>query len=148
MTKDEALRSALAQLDGYSSRAIAAELNARGIPAPNGGQWLSQQVLRIQRLRGVDTSRRPKVTRPYPKSVAAHDYAETLRPLLESKSLARLSANAIADELNKRGIKTHKGGKWSTSLVIRVQIRLGPDMRRLTRRADLPPLTRAWWAKD
>ncbi|MDB5596089.1 MAG: site-specific recombinase, invertase Pin [Hyphomicrobiales bacterium] len=34
---------------GGSLRAVAAELNARGIPAPSGGQWQAPQVLRVIR---------------------------------------------------------------------------------------------------
>ena len=45
----EALRSTLEELAGKSARAIAAELNARGIATPNGGKWQSTTVIRVQR---------------------------------------------------------------------------------------------------
>jgi DNA invertase Pin-like site-specific DNA recombinase len=45
----EALRPLLAELSHLSARAIAAELNARGVPTPNGGKWHSETVLRVQR---------------------------------------------------------------------------------------------------
>jgi DNA invertase Pin-like site-specific DNA recombinase len=45
----EALRPILAELAGQSARAIAAELNRRGIPTPSGGPWYSTTVLRVQR---------------------------------------------------------------------------------------------------
>ena len=48
--------------------------------------------------------------------------AEALRPLFEE--LAGLSANAIAVELNARGIATPTGSPWSAVTVIRVQRRL------------------------
>jgi DNA invertase Pin-like site-specific DNA recombinase len=48
--------------------------------------------------------------------------AEALRPLLEE--LAGLSANAIAIELNARGVATPTGSPWSAVTVIRVQRRL------------------------
>jgi DNA invertase Pin-like site-specific DNA recombinase len=45
----EALRPILAELAGQSARAIAAELNRRGIPTPSGGPWYSTTVIRVQR---------------------------------------------------------------------------------------------------
>jgi DNA invertase Pin-like site-specific DNA recombinase len=45
----EALRPILAQLAGMSTRGIAAELNRRSIPTPNGGPWHSETVSRVQR---------------------------------------------------------------------------------------------------
>ena len=45
----EALRPTLEELAGKSARAIAAELNARGIATPNGGKWQSTTVIRVQR---------------------------------------------------------------------------------------------------
>jgi hypothetical protein len=138
-----ATRAVFAEFDGWSSRAIAAELNARGISAPAGGQWSSPQVLRIQHQLGIPTGQRPKVTRPYPSRVAAHAYAESLRPLFAE--LASLSTHKLAAELNARKVPTASGkGKWSASLVVRVEERLGrPE---LDLKGDLPPLTRAWAA--
>jgi DNA invertase Pin-like site-specific DNA recombinase len=43
------LRPVLAELAGLSARAIAAELNARGIATPNGARWHTETVLRVQR---------------------------------------------------------------------------------------------------
>ena len=48
--------------------------------------------------------------------------AEALRPLLSE--LSALSANAIAVELNKRGVATPTGAPWSAKTVSRVQKRL------------------------
>ena len=45
----EALRPILAELDGMSARAIAARLNVRKVPTPNGGPWYAATVIRIQR---------------------------------------------------------------------------------------------------
>jgi DNA invertase Pin-like site-specific DNA recombinase len=48
----EALRPVFKELDELSARGAAAELNSRGIPAPNGGQWFAVQVIRVrERLR-------------------------------------------------------------------------------------------------
>jgi DNA invertase Pin-like site-specific DNA recombinase len=45
----EALRPIFVELAGKSSRAIAAELNARNIVTPTGGKWHAETVLRVQR---------------------------------------------------------------------------------------------------
>jgi DNA invertase Pin-like site-specific DNA recombinase len=45
----EALRPILAELSGKSARAIAAELNARGVATPSGAKWHTETVLRVQR---------------------------------------------------------------------------------------------------
>jgi DNA invertase Pin-like site-specific DNA recombinase len=52
----------------------------------------------------------------------ANARAETLRPLFTE--LAGLSANALAKELNSRGLKTHRGCKWSAVAVIKIRERL------------------------
>ncbi len=39
----------LAELAGKSARAIAAELNARGVATPSGGRWHAETVIRVQR---------------------------------------------------------------------------------------------------
>jgi hypothetical protein len=45
----EALRPILAELAGMYANAIAAELNARNVPTPNGGTWRAVSVIRVQR---------------------------------------------------------------------------------------------------
>jgi DNA invertase Pin-like site-specific DNA recombinase len=45
----EALRPLLAELSSLSARAIAAELNARGVATPAGGRWHALTVIRVQR---------------------------------------------------------------------------------------------------
>ena len=45
----EALRPILAELSGKSARAIAAEMNTRGIATPSGGRWHAETVIRMQR---------------------------------------------------------------------------------------------------
>lgn len=50
----EALRPILTELAGLSARSIAAELNARQVPTPNGRPWHAVTVIRVQRrLEGV-----------------------------------------------------------------------------------------------
>jgi DNA invertase Pin-like site-specific DNA recombinase len=45
----EALRPILAELEGLSATAIAAELNRRSVPTPNGAAWHAGSVIRVQR---------------------------------------------------------------------------------------------------
>ncbi len=45
----QALLPILAELNGMSARAIAAQLNVRNVPAPNGGPWYAVTVIRVQR---------------------------------------------------------------------------------------------------
>jgi DNA invertase Pin-like site-specific DNA recombinase len=50
--RDEELRPVFVELQEMSANGTAAELNARGIPAPNGGRWFAVQVIRVrERLR-------------------------------------------------------------------------------------------------
>ena len=48
----EALRPVLAELASMSARAIAAELNRRAVPTPNGKPWHATTVIRVQRRLG------------------------------------------------------------------------------------------------
>ena len=43
------IRPILTELAGKSARAIAAELNERKVPTPNGGPWYAATVIRVQR---------------------------------------------------------------------------------------------------
>ena len=52
----------------------------------------------------------------------AEAFAERVRPILAE--LSELSARAAAQELDRRGYATARGGKWSATLVIRTRARL------------------------
>jgi DNA invertase Pin-like site-specific DNA recombinase len=93
----------------------------------------TKAALQAAKARGVKlgnpTGQPPKAT---PESRArgaeatsklAKDFAERLRPVLAD--LADRSANAAAKELDRRGIATAMGGKWSAGKVISVRTRLG-----------------------
>jgi DNA invertase Pin-like site-specific DNA recombinase len=45
----EALQPLMSELSSLSARAIAAELNARGVATPSGVRWHPEAVLRVQR---------------------------------------------------------------------------------------------------
>ena len=49
----EALRPLMSELSSLSARAIAAELNARGVATPSGARWHTETVLRVQRRLGT-----------------------------------------------------------------------------------------------
>jgi DNA invertase Pin-like site-specific DNA recombinase len=53
---------------------------------------------------------------------AAIDRAEQMRPILAK--LAGLSSHAIARELNQIGVKSPRGGQWSSMTVLRLKARL------------------------
>ena len=52
-----------------SLRAIAAELDARGIPAARGGKWSAVQVSRL--LERVNASTAQRISRPFVAGAAA-----------------------------------------------------------------------------
>jgi DNA invertase Pin-like site-specific DNA recombinase len=49
----EALRPLMSELSSLSARAIAAELNTRGVATPSGARWHTETVLRVQRRLGI-----------------------------------------------------------------------------------------------
>jgi DNA invertase Pin-like site-specific DNA recombinase len=55
--RDEALRATLVPMVGMPSRAIAEQLNSRGIAAPRGGAWEHKSVLRMMARLGLKTAR-------------------------------------------------------------------------------------------
>lgn len=53
----------------------------------------------------------------------ADEFAALIQPLLDSE-LAALSANATATELNKRGVRTRRGGQWTARSVLNLKARI------------------------
>jgi recombinase len=56
------------------------------------------------------------------RAAVANGFARLIRPLLDSE-LAGLSANAAAAELNRRGVQTSRGGKWTARTVLNLKAR-------------------------
>ena len=52
--------------------------------------------------------------------LSANKFAELIQPLL----VAGLSANATAHELNRRGVRTARGGSWTARSVLNLKARL------------------------
>jgi DNA invertase Pin-like site-specific DNA recombinase len=92
----------------------------------------TKAALQAAKARGVKlgnpTGKPPKAT-PESRSRGgeatsklAKDFAERLHPVLAE--LSGLSANAAAKELDRRGIATARGGKWSAGKVISLRARI------------------------
>lgn len=96
------------------TRAALAVAKARGVKLgnPYGAASLQAAATAETRARGAATT-----------SKKARDFAERLRPVLFT--LDGLSARAAAAELDRRGIATAAGGKWSAGKIITVRQRLG-----------------------
>ena len=96
------------------TKAALAAAKARGVKlgGPLGAATLRAAATPETRRRGVDATK-----------ARANAFAERLRGVLAA--LDGLSARAAARELERRGIATANGGKWSAGKVIAVRQRLG-----------------------
>jgi len=105
-----------------SRRALAGELNRRGIPTARGGRWQYTTVVRVLRRLGLLTSGKGgrinngQVSKQG-ADARAKSLASTIRAL-QAKGL--VSFNAIAHTLNKREIPTALGGRWHPASVSRL----------------------------
>jgi DNA invertase Pin-like site-specific DNA recombinase len=92
----------------------------------------TKSALQADKARGV------KLGNPRPETAGFHNrraakaaqesadkFAELIRPLLEG-DLARLSANSTAQELNRRGVQTPRGGTWTATSILNLKARLKP----------------------
>jgi hypothetical protein len=102
-----------------SYRGLANELNRRAIPAAAGGRWHRNTVMRmLTRLRQL-TSEGGGINNELAMMRVADVRAEAFRPTIRKlRKAGFVSINAIARELNERGIPTARGGKWHLSSVI------------------------------
>ena len=96
------------------TKAALAVAKAKGVKLgnPNGAAPLRAAATTETRAKGAATN-----------SKKAGDFAERLRPVLST--MDNLSARAAAADLDRRGIATARGGKWSAGKVITVRERLG-----------------------
>ena len=117
-----------------SHRALANELNRRGIPGAAGGTWHRNTVMRmLTRLRQL-TSEHGGINHDLAMKRAADVRAESLGPTIRKlRKAGFVSISAIARELNERGIPTAPGGKWHLTTVTRLLERLD-RLDRLSRR--------------
>jgi hypothetical protein len=111
-----------------SQRALAEELNRRGIPTARGGSWHRTSLGRMLARLGLIT--KGTINNGLASKQAAGEQAEALASTfreLQAKGLVSLSA--IARELNARQIPSARGGKWHPATVSRLLPRLAASRR-------------------
>jgi hypothetical protein len=129
-----ALASTLRELRAagfISRRALADELNRRGIPTARGGSWHYTTVVRMLTRLGLLTSGKGGrinngLASKQGADARAKALASTIRAL-QAKGL--VSFSAIARELNEQEIPTALGGKWHPASVSRLLHRLALSRR-------------------
>jgi Recombinase len=129
-----ALASTLRELRAagfISRRALADELNRRGIPTSRGGSWHYTTIVRMLTRLGLLTSGKGGrinngLASKQGANARAKALASTIRAL-QAKGL--VSFSAIARELNEQEIPTALGGKWHPASVSRLLHRLALSRR-------------------
>jgi Recombinase len=102
----------------FSERALAAELNRRGIRGARGGRWHRGTVRAVLLRLGLITVRRGRVNMRLAHKRAADARASVLAATIRRlRKTGVVSFSAIARELTKRQVPTARGGKWHRSTV-------------------------------
>jgi hypothetical protein len=104
-----------------SYRALADELNRKGIPAARGGRWHYTTVVRMLKRLGLNTSGSNGLAIKRAADARAKALASTIRKL---RKAGFVSLGAITRELNEREIQTARGSKWHRSSVRKLLLRL------------------------
>ncbi len=108
-----------------SQRGLANELNRRGVPGAAGGRWHRNTVARMLTRLGRLTSGQGGMNNGLISKQVADARAEAFGPTIrELRKAGFVSIQAIARELNERGIATARGGKWRLTTVTRLLKRL------------------------
>jgi Recombinase len=135
-----AFASALRELQAsgvVARRAIADELNRRGVPTERNGRWHYTSVVRM--LTRLVNPAAGRVGAGASSRQASLVRARTLAPLIRQiQSAGTVTPRAIAMELNARGIRASRGGKWHPTTVSRLLSRLQRPAAGPNRRARLP----------
>jgi Recombinase len=106
-----------------SQRALANELNRRGIATARGGNWHRTTVVRM--LKRVAPPSGGGISNGLENKRAADVRAESLGPTIRKlRKAGFVSIKAIAGELNERGVAAPRGGKWRLTTVTRLLQRL------------------------
>ncbi len=94
--------------DGLSQPAIAGELNRRAIPAPGGGLWRSWSVFRVLRATKEFVPQAEAINAAASGRWVSHAHRRALglAPLVMELRGQGLTLYAIAQEFNKRGIRS------------------------------------------
>jgi hypothetical protein len=133
-----------------TSRTMAAELNRRGYKAPRGGIWHQKQVLRVAERLSRDypdydspfipkaLTNRLKARADRPSTAIERLHARHLRPRLELlKSNGVTDPTRIANLLNRAGLCSFNGGRWSPATAKRL-VELAYPVETLTDRRVKP----------
>jgi hypothetical protein len=123
-----ALASTLRELEaaGFKTRrALADELNRRGIPTALGGRWHYTTVVRMLTRLGLITLGKGRTNNRLAHKRAADARAKPLAATVRKLRRAGfVSIKAIARELNKQRIPTARSSKWHPTTVTRLLRRL------------------------
>ena len=108
-----------------SQRALADELNRKGIPAPRGGRWYQTTVAKTLTRLGLITvgkgSTNQRLAVKQAADARARALASTIRKL---RKAGFVSVSAITRELNERQVPPAWGSKWHRNTVSRLLERL------------------------
>ena len=108
-----------------SHRALAEELNRRGIPAPQGGGWHLTTVVRMLARLSLIALGNGRSNSRVAAMRAADARAEALAARIRKlRKAGFVSLSAIARELDKRRVRAARGGKWHRSSVSQLLRRL------------------------
>jgi hypothetical protein len=113
-----------------SRRALANELNRRGVPTAHGGRWHHTTVVRILTRVDLLTSENGRINNGrinngLANKRAADARARALAPTIRDlRTAGFVSLKAIARGLNEREIPTARGGKWHRTSISRLLHRL------------------------
>ena len=108
-----------------SQRALADELNRKGIPAPRGGRWYQTTVVKTLTRLGLITVGKGRTNQRLAVKQAADARARALASRIRKlRKAGFVSIGAIARELNEREIQTARGSKWHRSSVRQLLLRL------------------------
>jgi hypothetical protein len=108
-----------------SHRALAEELNRKGIPAPRGGRWYQFTVIRALTRLGLITVGEGRTNKRLAVKQSADARARALASTIRKLRKAGFVAiSAITRELNERQVPPAWGSKWHRSTVRRLLQRL------------------------
>ena len=115
-SRDRALLPTVRKLKarGFAShRALADELNQKGIPAPQGGRWHPTTVARLLTRLGLVTPGNGRINNRLAHKRAADARATGLAATIRKlRKAGFVSLGDIACELDKRKVPTARAGKW------------------------------------
>jgi DNA invertase Pin-like site-specific DNA recombinase len=106
------------RMTGKSLRAVADELNRRGVPTCRGRKWCREKLRNVlSRARDLPGSEAAAETIIERRRMHDTAWAWEAAPTVWSLRCARMSYQKIADELARGNIRTARGGRWHASEV-------------------------------